>query len=308
MTIRIKVITGTGIIIVLALIMLTFFFLSRQNSAEKNMANGTPINQGLVFSNTQTSQGPIRDWSILDPAISSEAALIQSLDDGFSFFNYGTYRVWPMASLTKLLTAVIVTEDIGLNTKISITKTALETDGLAGDLKSGEVYTARDLAKIMLMVSSNDAAAAFEEYVGGKEVFVNMMRQKAKKIGMRQTVVNDASGLDDNNTTTASDMLKLIKYILEKDPNIISWTQLQTFPIQPTNDTRSRVITNIDPLVIDPGFLGGKTGTSPKAKENLAAIFSFANKRIAIIILGSADRIKEIHNLLDWVKRAYNVQ
>ena len=302
-----KITIASGIVLGCALITLVFFYPSSPENISKNDELKATSTTEVSPSNS-VIKNPVRDWNVLDPEIPSEALLIQSLDDGFPFFNYGTYRVWPMASLTKLLTAIIVTEQIGLNTKIPITKTAVETEGLAGDLKSGEVYTARDLLKIMLMVSSNDAAAAFEEYWGGKEAFINTLRKKAEEIGMTQTIVSDVSGLDDNNVTTASDILKLLKYILEKDPNIISWTRLQTFPVQATNDTNSRIVTNIDPLVIDKDFLGGKTGTSPKAKENLAAVFSFGSRRLAVIILGSSDRIKEVHDMLSWVKRAYNIQ
>ncbi len=302
MSIRIKMAAISGAVLICALLILIFFYTSSSNGNLKSTkATSTP-------SEAPFPQDPIRDWSVLDPAVPSQALLIESLNDGFPFFRYKIHEAWPMASLTKLLTAVVVTEQIGLNTKIPITQRAVETEGIAGDLKSGEVYTARDLLKIMLMVSSNDAAAAFEEFGGGKEAFVNMMRKKAREIGLQETIVNDASGLDDNNTTTADDMLKLLKYVIEKDPDIISWTRLQTFPVQAINDVNSRIITNIDSLVVDPDFLGGKTGTSPKAGENLAAVFSFGTRRVGVIILGSKDRIREVHDMLRWVKQAYKVQ
>jgi serine-type D-Ala-D-Ala carboxypeptidase (penicillin-binding protein 5/6) len=246
-----------------------------------------------------------RDWKVLDPPIGAQAVLIQSLESSFPFLNYHTYATWPMASLTKLITAIVVLEDIGENQKVAIHETAVATEGEAGGLTSGEVYIARDLLKILLLTSSNDAATAFEEYSGGREAFVRLMTEKIETLGLAQTIVHDASGLSSLNESSASDLLKLARYIIEKDPEILEWTRLQSFLVQPLNVANSRLITNINPFVADRDFLGGKTGTSYDAKENLLATFSFGNSRIVLIVLGSTDRVTEVRSLLEWVKRAY---
>ncbi|MEK7630157.1 MAG: serine hydrolase [Patescibacteria group bacterium] len=251
---------------------------------------------------------PKRKWEILDPTIKSEAIIFSSLENGFSFFSTNPEKQWRTASLAKLLTAVIVTEEIGLNKKIPVSRTAITTDGEAGGLKSGEVYTARDMLKIMLLTSSNDAAAAFEEYIGGRSYFVKLMNDKAATIGLTKSIFYDAAGYDDNNVSTAADLLKLTKYILENDPDIFNWTRLQSFIVQPTNDAENRTILNIDPLASNSGFLGGKTGTSPLAKENLIALFAGEKSREIIIILGSADRVKDAETLLKWGEIAYEKQ
>ncbi len=247
---------------------------------------------------------PVRNWSIPDPATSARAIVVQSLDDDFPFYRYNSDATWPMASLTKLMTAVVVTERGGLSQKVTVSDTAVQTEGTAGDLRGGEMYTVEDLLKIMLMASSNDAAAALEEYIG-KDVFLGLVNKKEKEIGMTRTFIYDSSGLDDTNTTTARDMLMLLKYILAKDPDILRWTRLTSLLVQPANSERSHAVPNVDLLATRVDFLGGKTGTSPLAKENLAAIFSFRNRRIAIIILGSPDRVKETSNILEWIEKAY---
>lgn len=251
---------------------------------------------------------PVRKWEVLDPATSAEAALIYSLDDDIPFFSYNTYKSWPMASITKLLTAIVVIEEAGLNQKIPISEAAVATEGEAGGLRSGEVYSVRDLLQIMLLTSSNDAAAAFEEYFGGRDAFAAKLNAKATEIGMIGTVLYDGSGLADHNSSSASDILKLMRYIAEKKPEIFGWTRLRSVLLQPINDVSSKQIANINPFVMDPDFLGGKTGTSPLARENFAAVFSFENRRIAIIMLGSTNRAEEIRTLFDWVKNAYELQ
>lgn len=254
--------------------------------------------------NFEVKQAPRRNWDVLDPKVSAEAVLIQSLDESFPFFNYNTYKSWPMASLTKLLTALVVLEDVGENKKIAIDEKAVATEGEAGGLRSGEVFTARDLLKIMLLTSSNDAAAAFKNHVGEAE-FLNLLDRKIQALGMTQTVILDASGLDDRNVTSASDLLRLGKYILENKPEIFNWSRVKSQLVQPLNDTTSRAVLNINSLVDESYFLGGKTGTSDKARQNLLAVISYRDTRLIAVILGSPDREKELENLLEWINRAY---
>lgn len=252
----------------------------------------------------EVRKAPERNWSVLDPKVSAEAVIVQALDENWPLFYLNTYKSWPLASLTKLVTAVVVIESIGENKKIAIDEAAVATEGEAGNLKSGEVYTSRDLLKIMLLTSSNDAAAAFENHLG-KEKFVQLMNEKLRELNMNQTVVYDASGLDDRNVSTASDILRLTKYILENEPQIFNWTRVVSQLVQPLNDVSSRTIININSLVNDPGFLGGKTGTSEKARQNAVAIFSSDRLKTVVVILGSRDRDREIAQLLEWAKVAY---
>lgn len=253
----------------------------------------------------EVKKAPVRDWDVLDPQVGAESVLIQSLDDNYPFFHLNTYKTWPMASLTKLLTALVVLEDIGANKKIPITQEIVVTEGEAGGLRSGEVYAARDLLKIMLLTSSNDAAAAFENYLG-KDEFVRLLNQKTRSLGMTQTILHDASGLSDINFSTASDLLLLAKYILKNEPDIFNWSRVPSQLIQPINDITSRTIYNINALVNEQNFLGGKTGTSELAGENLLAIMSLGNKRLIVVLLGSPDRNREVKLLFNWIREAYD--
>ena len=251
------------------------------------------------------SSFPRRKWDVLDPQVDAEAVLLFSLDDDMPLFRMNSYQPWPLASLTKLLTTVAVLEEMSSAKKIPISQTAVDTEGLAGALKSGEVYGTEDLLKILLLVSSNDAAAAFEEFGGGQKAFAELLGNKAKSIGMERTTIHDGSGLSDSNTGTATDLLKLTRYILTNHPDVFGWTRIPSQVIQPLNTTAIKVIDNIDPLVIEKNFLGGKTGTSPAARENLVALFAFHNRRVAVILLGSRSRIQTARSLLAWADRAY---
>ncbi len=273
--------------------------------------SGSPTSTGYgsdaLSQNTRPSNKrlPERKWEVLDPTIEAQAVLVQSLDEDFPFFRYRTRETWPAASLSKLLTAVVVLEQYGNQRKVPVTERAMLAEGVAGGLKSGEVYLSGDLLKIMLLTSSNRAAAAFEDFAGGKAEMNRLLNKKAGELGMRGTILNDASGLADTNLTSAEDMFILTEYIYEKHPEILNWTRLVNYLVQPTNTTEFRTETNINPFVSDKLFLGGKTGTSDVARQNLAAVLAFKDFRIAVIILGSPDRVKEVASVLAWMEQAY---
>ncbi|MDO8752052.1 MAG: hypothetical protein Q7J22_00650, partial [Candidatus Wolfebacteria bacterium] len=202
---------------------------------------------------------------------------------------------------------LVVLEDVGANKKIMITERAVATEGLAGNLQTGEIYSAQDLLKIMLLSSSNDAAVAFEDFAGGTDEFIRLMNRKARELGMTGSLFYDASGLSSLNSSTASDLLRLLRYIAESHPQIFQWTRIPSFLVQPVNDVESRLVSNINPLVAKPEFLGGKTGTSPRAGENLIALFSLGDERIVMILLGSRDRVGDAERLLKWIGEAYGL-
>lgn len=251
---------------------------------------------------------PVRNWDVLDPEIKAEAALVYSLDDNLAFYSYRTYKQWPIASITKLLTAAVSLDTFGPNAKVAISDKAITTEGTSGELKSGEVYPLRDLVKILLLSSSNDAAVAIEEFAGGREKFIPDLNKRAEALGMSQTSIEEPSGLSPKNVSSATDLLALTRFVVEREPEILSWTRLENLLVQPLNSSDSRIVQNINPLISESDFLGGKTGTTPEARQNLVAVFSFEKRRVAVVILGSSDRLGETRKLLDWVRRAYELQ
>jgi len=259
-------------------------------------------NENLIIQ--EKKKVPERNWKIYDPELHSEAVLLYSLDDDVSLFRSNVTKEWPAASLTKLVTALMVIENYKDTDRIVVDADAVSTEGTSGDLRSGEVYATEDLLKVMLLASSNDAAKAFANNLG-KEKFILDMNNKAESLGMTHTLFHDSSGLYELNVTTADDIQKLSKYILENHPEIFNWSRLPSVLVQSTNDARSNTVLNINPFVVDQNFLGGKTGTSPEAKENLVALFTFHGRRVLVIILGSDNRVNEVNNLFRWAEIAF---
>lgn len=250
-------------------------------------------------------KGSTRDWNVLDPELAAAAALVYSLDDHATLFGARTYARWPMASLAKLLTAVVVAEDVGYDARVAMTESAIAAEGNGASFNPGEEFSARDLARIMVIASSNDAAAAFEEHAGGRDAFTPRLRAAADKAGMKQTDVADAAGISPANRSSASDIRALLEYLAAKHPEILEWTRRTSFLFEPLNDATSRTAENVNPFASEARFLGGKTGTLPEARENFGGIFTVDGRRIIVIVLGSPDRVREVNELLDWTARAY---
>lgn len=288
--------------------------LAPQKSVEKIAAPATlPENVSFQRASLAESAGavkhvPLRIWTVPDPKLSAFAALAYSLDDNFPLWTANADSVWPIASLTKLVTAVVVLEETGENKKVTVDGKMLAAYGDAGGLQANEEYVSSDLLKIMLVGSSNDAARAFAgagESMPISVDFARLLREKTQKIGMAATRLRDASGLSSENTGSVSDIFRLIRYIVENHPQIFAWTRLPNVLIQPLNEPVSHTIANVNPFVGDQRFLGGKTGTLPEAKENFAGLFTLHDRRVAVVILGSENRVRDVNALLEWVGRAY---
>jgi len=233
------------------------------------------------------------------PEISSQIVLIKLLNTNTSLKEIKTGGRWPIASLTKLMTALIVVENLDLNKEIEISEKAVENPGTIGDFKAGEVYKAEDLLKAMLILSSNDAAAALAESFG-EEQFISLMEQKAAKLGMTETEFSDPTGINWLNQSTAEDLSKLVDYIFSYKPKIFNFTKEPIISILEIKSGKPRVYKNINEFAGQDNFLGGKTGFIDESKGNLISLFSDLYDRgpILIIILGSNDRFGDTRTLL----------
>lgn len=220
--------------------------------------------------------------------IDSPSYLAVNLSDNSILLEKNPDRVYSMASVTKLMTAIIVLENIDPNQKITLTEEMLKPLGCSPVLFPGLSINAENLLKASLIQSVNDAAESLVYFLGEKN-FLALMNQKTKELGMKDTVFFDAHGLDPNNHSTAEDLIKLLSYIYNKHPEILIITKDNNFwlPDPKGNLLKFRNINNFYPLA---NFIGGKTGYLVEAKQTLASIFKINEKPIAIVILYSKNR------------------
>ncbi|MFM2414445.1 MAG: hypothetical protein RI911_138 [Candidatus Parcubacteria bacterium] len=207
----------------------------------------------------------------------------------------------PLASITKLMTALITAEHTRSDDLISISRDSLNEYG-DSSLFAGEQWKAQDILDFMLMTSSNDAASALSKHVGSihvkenedpRAIFIDMMNQRADGLSLNNTQFIDETGLDANATTpgaygSAHDVALLLSHIAKKRPALIEATikPFATFT-SVTGVTHAARNTN-EAIPSIPALIGGKTGFTDLAGGNLAIIFDRSiNEPVAVVVLGS---------------------
>ena len=276
-----------------------------KNSEEKIFSSETPFSSGepTVQSEPNTKL-PILNCGFEDAVFRSKAILARYLDNQIRFLSLNTNERWPIASLSKLMTAVIAIEKLGLDKKVTMSDTAVNTAGEAGNLNPKEIFTVQDLIKVIIITSSNDAAAALSESLGQKE-FVNEMRNKAAELKMTQTTFVEPTGLSFLNQSTAEDLEKLVLYINLNYPEIFDISRVKNSTVRDLASGKRKTLTNINQLAGQTDFLGGKTGHIEEADYNLIALFNINGKEVLTVILGASDIIGEMTKLKNII---YNCQ
>ncbi|MCK9393365.1 MAG: serine hydrolase [Candidatus Paceibacterota bacterium] len=245
----------------------------------------------------------------------AEAILISSINnENKTLFKYNSEKQLPMASITKLMTAIIVIDSYNPKNNIKISNDITKTEGDPKKLISNETYSVKDLLYIMLIESNNEAAEALARKVDRTE-FIKKMNQKAFLLDMRDTKYLNPTGLDlengETNVTSAKDLEKLILHITNKYksiPEILSNSKYTTYNQE--GITRNSINTNIL-LSESKDFLWGKTGFTNKAKGCLVLIskppnFSFFEKNYIInIIIGAKDRFDVARKLKTRIAKQF---
>ncbi len=241
------------------------------------------------------------------PEFVREELLVRDITNGVDLADLNQSVRWPTASLTKLMTATLVLDHFSMNTQITVTPQMMAVDPEEGHLVVNGTYSVYDLLHVMLMPSSNVAAEAFADYYG-RTKFLQEMNARAKAWGMNDTYFNDPSGLSSANESTAHDLAILATHVYENYPTILQFTDTPDIVITNYANGTKVDVRSINDFAGTPGFIGGKTGYIPEAKDNLLSLFRYDGNPVLIIVLGAGDtaeRFSDTTNLLDWVKMDY---
>ncbi|MCK9187005.1 MAG: serine hydrolase [Candidatus Colwellbacteria bacterium] len=234
-----------------------------------------------------------------------QAGIVIDLSSGEKILSVNKTKRWPLASVSKMMASIVALEEMDLKKEITFSENAINTEGVAGSFQEGEIYTAEDLVYAMMVVSSNDAAVALMESMPEGE-FVGLMNAKAEELGMVNTYFKEPSGLSMLNQSTANDVSLMLEYAWRNHPELFSISSKKTTLITEINTGLKVRLTNINALASRYDFLGGKTGYTEIAGENLAAVFSIDNKPTAIIILGAEDRVVETETIISFINNDIN--
>lgn len=282
------------------------------NISDLVRAQEEPANSGQNNSYITPDQNPnflpIRDWSVPFIEISAKAAIATDQTASKIYYQKNIFEKLPIASLTKLMTAIVVLENEKLDAIVKISKKAVDQEGEAGKLVVGEEISIENLLIALLIESSNDAAFALGEYFNSKNIdLINLMNHKVMALDLENTHFISLSGVeDDGNFSTAYDYARLVAYSLGNEQlwNIL---KLPSAKIASVDGSNIRALATSNQLLgkIN-GLIGGKTGYTPKAKGCLlTAVAINPDTKIITIVLGADDRFGETEKLINWVKSAY---
>lgn len=264
---------------------------------------GRKTTQTNQTKNTVSKKAP----QLINTGLSVDASsyLVADLQTGKMLAGKNIRASLPVASITKLMTAVVAHETINDQTPIDITRSAVSTYGSAGNLTAEDSFSLSTLYYPLLLPSSNDAAAAIAEHAGERR-FIDQMNRKALALGMQQTRFADASGLSASNVASSEDLIDLAKYIYNKHPFIFSITTKAQKTVPGGYLRQSAVFVNNHPLHSQPNFLGGKNGYTDQARHTLLSVFEVekdGQKRpVGIVVLDSDQQITDTRKLLEWVE------
>jgi len=246
------------------------------------------------------------------PHLKSNAVLVFDAQEGRALYGKNTDAVMPIASITKLMTAMVVL-DAGLLLDEAVTIQADDVDRLKNTrsrLTVGMTLTRRELLALALMASENRAAAALgRAYPGGTAAFVQAMNNKAAALGMANSRFADATGLNSGNVASASDLVKMVGAASEYE--LIR--QLSTAPnreIEFTDSAHSLAFQNSNKLVRGGSSTGwdiglSKTGYLSEAGRCLVMRATIATKEVIIVLLDSVGRntrIADANRIKQWME------
>jgi D-alanyl-D-alanine endopeptidase (penicillin-binding protein 7) len=240
--------------------------------------------------------------------VKSSSALVIEQGDGRTLYAKNVDAVVPIASITKLMTAMIVLDaKVDLREAIAITDDDIDTiKGTRSRLKIGTVLERDELLRLALMASENRAAAALgRAYPGGMHAFVNAMNHKALELGMMHTRFVDSTGLSSDNVSTAQDLAKMV-VAAHRYPLIQEYTTLTGYVVH-TNGGRAIAFHNSNGLVRDSTWHidVSKTGYISEAGRCLVMHARIGAKPVIIVLLdswGRYTRIGDANRIKRWME------
>ncbi|MFA6006341.1 MAG: CapA family protein [Candidatus Paceibacterota bacterium] len=231
--------------------------------------------------------------------LNSLSYYIADLDTGEVIMNRDEDKTRSIASISKLFTTLVATEDYSKDNVVQVSQRALTTLGTEGELFVGERMGVNDALYPLLLESSNDMAEAIAESFG-RDQFIAKMNEKAKTLKLAHTSFGDPSGLSSHNVSSAKDLFTLAQYLYKFRPDVLNIAKTYSYTLKSPEGAARHVWTNHNKFVLakDDRYIGGKTGYIDESGLTSVSLFSlplaeFSKKNIGIVLLNSANRDRD---------------
>lgn len=235
-------------------------------------------------------------------SISAKSAIVICEDTGEVLYEKSSHLKLPMASTTKIMTALILAEQPDLSKTVTVTEQMVAVEGSSMGLLKGDTVSFRDLLYGMLLASGNDAANTTAYVLGGSvEGFAIMMNKKAKEIGMKNTSFVTPSGLDDENHYTTAFDLALLTSVALKNTAFRTACSSKKAVLYYGNPPYKRSLSNHNKLLGNyEGLIGVKTGFTKKSGRCLVTAAKRDGKGVIVVTLNAPDDWNDHRKLLDY--------
>lgn len=236
------------------------------------------------------------------PRISAPSYAVVDIETGETIMQRDSFVERPIASVSKLMTALVTLKQIDQTAATSISYKAVSTYGTQGGLRTGERLSVIALLHALMLQSSNDAAEVLAEIIG-RDKFLDYMNAEADFLGMKNTHYEDPSGLSERNVSSADDLGRLIQYIYKNYPELVDITKTRSYR------SGSHIWYNNSVFSSDTKYIGGKNGYTDEARYTLVAIFRLPlgrdseSRDVAIILLGGEQNEKDARALMLYLLR-----
>ncbi len=221
--------------------------------------------------------------------------------NGAALWERQSHRRLPPASLTKLMTALLVTEHNQPDALVTVSPAAARETGSRIGIEAGETFRSGDLLTAALIASANDACHALADAVAGdQQRFVQMMNQRAKELGMHDTHFANACGHDAPGHYASAHDLSLLAHEVLKHPELLEITSRIDARITSRDGKHSYHFENKNELIGRyPGAFGLKSGYTANAGKCLIAYAKRGEQRVLLVMLRSKDRWWNAVDILD---------
>lgn len=241
-------------------------------------------------------------FSVKAIGTSATSAILMDQDSGRILYAEDIHNVRSVASISKVMTALLAVESGRLSNKVTIGDEIASSYGSGIYIKKGEILTLEDLVYGLMLRSGNDASLAIAHYVGGSiEKFVEQMNEKAVEIGMKNTTFHNPNGLDDEeegNYSTAYDMAVLMSYAMQNE-DFKKIVGTKKYKLKTNMNTY--IWYNKNKLLSQYEYAtGGKTGFTKKARRTLVTTASKDDLNLVVVTLNDGNDFQDHKNLFEY--------
>ncbi|MDD6644832.1 MAG: D-alanyl-D-alanine carboxypeptidase [Oscillospiraceae bacterium] len=256
---------------------------------------------------------PMSVGAVTDSDLTAPSAILVDSDNFNILYEKNSHEQRSVASITKVMTVLLIMEDIEKG-KISLTDTvtaSAHAASMGGSdiwLEEGEQMSLDDMLKATLVASANDAAVALAEYTeGSEEAFVKRMNNRAKELGMKDTVFKNCNGLDEDGHLSSAYDVALMSAELIKHTKVFDYTSIW---LDFLRDGKTQIVNTNKLLKSYNGITGLKTGTTDDAGSCISATAKRNGLSLIAVVLGSesgTSRFRDASTLLDYGFNNYSV-